>query len=102
MAINKGEYGGTLYVNMGEDISSATAYKMILQPPFGDSLEKTATLGTETITHENRTYTANQYITYTIANGDIDQSGQWRKRGKVTQSATNVLLSNYEKFTVLE
>lgn len=100
--INKNEYGQTLRVNLGEDISTATAYDFIIEPKYGEKLEKTGVLGTVNVVEGDETYLANQYLQYTIADGDIDQAGQWRMKGEADLSATSKVISDYKYFTVLE
>jgi hypothetical protein len=100
--INKNEYGQTLRVNFGEDISTATAYNFIIEPQAGTKLEKTGTLGTSNVTEGDETYLANQYIEYVTTDSDIDQASQWRKKGEATMSATDKRITDYSYFTVLE
>lgn len=102
MSLNVDEFGDVVRVNMREDVSSATSYTMTLQPKVGDTLEKTATLGTVDVTYEGEDLLANNYIEYTIADGDLEYAGQWRKKGKAVISSTKEIVSNYEFFTVLE
>ena len=99
--MNKGEYGQTIRANLGEDISSATEYKIILEPQSGDKLEKTATLGTSNVTEGDETYLANEYVEYVIESGVLDYSGLWRVKGEATISGTSKKIGNYKRFTVL-
>ena len=100
--INKDEYGQTLRVDLGEDISTATAYAFILEPKYGAKLEKTGTLGTANAVVGDETFLANQHIEYILADGDINKSGQWRMKGEATMSATNKVIGDYVQFTVME
>jgi hypothetical protein len=100
--INNGEYGQTLRVSFNEDVSTATAYNFVLEPKYGDKLEKTGTLGTVNIDVGDETWLANEYIEYILADGDIDQDGQWRKKGEATMSATDKRITDYSYFTVLD
>ena len=101
-SINKDEYGQTLRVNFGEDVSAATAYNFIIEPKFGDKLEKTGTLGTSNVEVGDETYLANEYIEYITEDGDIDQAGQWRMKAEATMSSTEKLSTDYQLFTVLD
>lgn len=105
MNYNKDEYGKKIYVNFGEDISTATELTLILEPMIGDSKEKTTSdgvaVGTSNVDVDDQTYIANEYIEYTTADGDLDYAGQWRKKGKAQLSSTNLVVTDYEKFTVL-
>lgn len=102
MTLNVGEYGTEVYVNMGQDVSGAIEYKIVLQPQIGDELIKTATLGTTNITYNGQTLESNKYLVYTIGVDDLDRSGWWRKRGKAKMSASQEVVSNFERFTVLD
>ena len=103
--LNKNEYGQTIHVNLGEDISSFTALNLILEPNIGSKLQKSASdgvsLGASNIAVDDENYLANQYISYTIKQGDLDKEGQWRVKGEATLSATNKVISDYSRFTVL-
>lgn len=100
--INKNEYGQTVRVNFGQDISAATSYNFILEPQIGDKQEKsTAVAGTVNVVVGDETYIADQYIEYTLADGDIDQDGLWRLKGEATISATNKIISDYKTISVL-
>ena len=99
--LTKNEFGQTLRANLGEDISNATSYKMILQPQLGETLEKTATLGTVNIVVDDETYLADQYVEYTTIVDDLDYTGTWRLKGIAVYS-TSETIGDYRKFTVLE
>jgi hypothetical protein len=63
------------------DISAATALAVILKKPSGVEVTKTALLlndGTDGVLH------------YTTVSGDIDETGTWSYRGRVTFSAAQV------------
>jgi len=102
---NVGEYGQILYVNLGESAAGASEYTVILQPQVGSILErKTANgvaLGTENVIIGDETYRANEYLTYPIKDGELDQSGKWRAKGLAQLSTTNLLVGDYKKVTVM-
>ncbi len=104
MKLNKNEYGQIIYVDLGEDISSATIITMILEPKIGEKLEKTAgvSVGTVNVDVNDETYLANQYLQYTIEADDLTYAGLWRKKGKAKLSTTNEVISDYTTFTVME
>jgi len=106
MSLNKAEYGVSLYVDMGEDVSAATDYTFVLEPYIGDKQEKVVTdgvaLGTVNITVDDTLHVANEYLTYTIKDGDLDQSGLWRIRGTATMTATKLIIGDYSHITVLD
>jgi len=96
------EYGQLIYVNFGEDISAATELTIILEPKVGTAIEETATLGTVNIDVNDETYLANEYVKYTIQENDLDYAGLWRKKGKAKLSTTNIVVSDFTTFTVME
>jgi len=106
MSLNKAEYGVILYVDMGEVVSTATDYTFVLEPYIGDKQEKVVTdgvaLGTVNITVDDTLHVANEYLTYTIKDGDLDQSGLWRIRGTATMTATKLIIGDYSHITVLD
>jgi len=99
---NKNEFGQIIYVNLGEDVSTNTSLAMYLQPKLGTQKEVVPTLGTANVDVDDETYLANEYLKYTIAEGDLDYSGLWRVKGKAILSSTNVVISDYKTFTVLD
>ena len=101
---NKGEYGQTIYVNMGEDVSTNTELSLILEPAIGTKKEISSgvTVGSANVDVNDETYLANEYLQYTIAADDLDYAGLWRKKGEATLSSTNKIISNYTHFSVLE
>jgi hypothetical protein len=90
-SFNQDSFGEVIRVNFNEDISTGTAFKMILEPEHGDLVEVTATLGTGTPYEDDVQLAANQYIEYTIQEGDFsDYAGRWRKKGIATLPAGDV------------
>lgn len=102
MTFNEGEYGSVLRVNLGTDISVGTSLTVYLEPQRGD--EKTFTtnvaLGTVNITVDDEGFLANQYLEYTLQDGDLDEPGLWRARGSVIVAGV-LMKSDYVRFTVL-
>jgi hypothetical protein len=75
------------------DISAyTTSQKMIFTDPSGASAEKTAAFDTDG---------SDGVIAYTLVNGDIDEAGSWKIRGRVT-SGTAVLTTEEASFFVHE
>ena len=80
-----GEYGRVLAVDAGVDISTADSYAIEFTKPDRTVVEVTAELGiVELIVDDkdgvSQTYAANEYVTYTIEAGLIDQTGRWTYR----------------------
>ena len=98
--LNKGEYGQTVYANMGEDVSSGTTFTIILEPQGGSKLTKTATVGATNITVDDQDLIANEYIQYTIIDGDLTYVGNWRLKGECVLTSTNKVISDYSNFEV--
>ena len=104
MSLNKGEFGDVIYIDMVEDVSTATDLKITLQPESGETKEISSgvtVLVTDT-TVGDKTYKANKALQYTTQENDIQVSGRWRKQGQAKMSATRRLFSNYQRFTVLD
>lgn len=102
MNLNKDEYGQTIRVNIGQDITLATDLKVIIEPQRGAKLEKTGTLGMTQVTEDDEIYLANEYIEYITQIGDLSYAGQWRAKGTAVISATENAVGDYKRFTVLE
>ena len=98
--MNVDEFGQTIRANIGEDVSSLTTYKMILEPELGKSEEKIATLGTVNVVEGDETFLANQYLEYVVEKDVFHKAGQWRKKGKASTPNQEVS-GNYSRFTVL-
>ena len=103
--LNKGEYGQKVYVNMGEDVSSASSFTFILEPQSGAKLERVAAngvaVGTSNIAYEDTTLIANEYLEYTILEGDLTYVGTWRLKGECVLTSTNKVISDYTTIEVL-
>ena len=98
--MNSLEYGQVLKADMGEDVSTALSYKMYLEPKRGTKLDVVATLGTSTVTEDGVTYTANHYVEYVIAEGDLSYVGHWQRKGIAIYGSSEIH-GNYQRFTVL-
>jgi hypothetical protein len=94
--LNKNEYGQKIYVNMGEDISTNIAISMEIQSRIGDlktlSSSDGVAVGTVNIDVDDETFIANEYLEYTIKDGDLDGAGVWRKKGIVEIDATTKVI----------
>jgi hypothetical protein len=104
--LNKDEFGQTIYIDMGENVLAATELTIVIEPRLGTLKEKLnadgVTVGTTNITVDNVDLLANEYLQYTIKADDLDFAGLWRKKGKALLTATNIVISDYTRFTVLD
>lgn len=104
-SLNKDEYGQVVRVNMLEDVSTNTELNFILEPRFGEKLTKDGTdgvvVGTTNVTVDDESYLANEYLEYTIKEGDLDKEGTWRFRGEVQITATKRVVGDYKFIEVL-
>jgi hypothetical protein len=99
-AIQKDDYGYTIeltYIDAdtdaAADISAFTVGQtLILEDPDGAQSEKSAAFDTDG---------SDGVVTYTVADGDIDQAGAWRLRLKL-ESASSIIRSRWVAFTVRE
>lgn len=105
MSVNVGEYGQMLYANIGENVTGATEYTVILEPQVGETKTKTTAngvaLGTANITVGDQQYLANQYLEYITVPDDIDYEGQWQIKGAADMSPTQKIIGDYARFTAL-
>ena len=101
--LNKGEIGQPLRINIGEDISAATAAIIVAQPEAGTTKEFTATIPNVPVTlPSGEVLNANEYAEYTtLTTDDLDYVGRWRMRLNATFSSTDIRKTNYQKFRVL-
>ena len=100
--LNKGEIGQPLRVNLGEDISAATAAIILAQPEVGQLKEFTATVPNVNVTVDGVTLLANEYAEYTtLTVEDLDYIGRWRMKLKATFASDDIRQTNYQKFRVL-
>jgi len=99
---NLNEVGVTIRVNVGEDISLSTP-TLMLEPEIGQLKEFTngVTIPNVTVTVNNETFTANEYIEYNTLEDDLDYVGRWRKKAKLNFSSTDIQQTDYTKFRVL-
>lgn len=105
-SLNKNEYGDVIYVDLGEDVSTATELTFVLEPQIGDIQEKAiadgVSVGTANVDVDDKTLLANQYLQYTVKENDLDYAGLWRKKGKAKLSSANLVVGDYSQFSVLE
>ncbi len=103
MNFNLDEYGGKLYANFRQDISTGTSLTIELEPQRGELKEFTSNVvvGSSNVTIDDESMVANEYLEYTIQETDLDQAGQWRVRGSVIVSG-ELIKTDYVRFTVLD
>ena len=101
--LNYNEIGQPIRINFAEDISIATP-TMILEPRVGTKKEITTgvTIPSVAVTVGNETLSANEYVEYTTIDGDLDYSGYWRYKAKLTFSTSDIRQSDYSRFIVLD
>jgi len=95
-----GVEGEKLYIDLGEDIS-AYATEIILQPPCGSPVTKTAVIGTVNLDTEIGLLLANQYIYYSLLADDLCEAGRWAYRALLTATG-EIRKSNWVPFQVGE
>lgn len=96
--LTKHEYGKIIYVNVGADISTATEAELLFTKPDGTTLSKLLANGvsipTDPVTADCEIYAANEYLSYTFINGDIDQDGDWNVRSRITMGGKYLVGKN--------
>ncbi len=76
---NQDSFGQKLYFNFRQDISANTALAMELEPQEGDSSDVTPVLETADLYVGDEQFLANEYVSYTIQDGDFDEyAGLWK------------------------
>lgn len=93
MTLRANEYGKVIRLDANFDMSANTALAMLISDPSGNTATVTASLGTTTIDTGTGTMTANEYMTYTLVSGDIDETGDWTFQGRYDEGASKRLLS---------
>jgi len=101
ISFNKAASGGTIRVNFNEDVSTATAFSMILEPEDGEKQTVTPTLGTSDVVVGDETFDANKYCEYTTTASQFSYVGRWRLRATATLSSS-VVASDWVLFRVTE
>ena len=104
---NKDEFGQLIYADMGQDVSTASELKLILQAQVSVNGDKSeivtgVTVGAANVDVNDETFLANQYLQYTIKDGDLNKAGLWRVKGEALLSSTNRVIGDYRTFTVAE
>jgi hypothetical protein len=88
---NKSSFGQYLRVNFGQDVSTATAFSLEMQPENGEKVTKTPTLGTSNVDVGDETFLANQYVEYATEEDVFnDHVGRWRVKATATLPAATV------------
>lgn len=99
--MNVGEYGVVFAFDASFDMSAKTSLSLALTKPDGTVLTKTPTLGTIPLVTTLGTFAANEYVTYTFINGDVNQAGIWCAQ-LTYNDASQHLISDFGHFTVDE
>lgn len=116
--LNKWEYGQVIRANIGQDVSTNTGLRFILQPKAGTPLNNArntnypnsivrtqsegVVVGTVNVVVGDETYSANEYLEYTTLAEDLSMSGLWRVKGEADITSTNKASGDYKNITVLD
>ena len=117
--MNRFEYGQVLRANIGQDVSTNTGLRFILQPKSGQPLNSNdvtgqpqnsivrtgsdgVVVGTVAVVVGDESFAANEYLEYTVLEDDLSISGLWRIKGEADISATNRAVGDYRNITVLD
>ena len=100
--LNKNEVGQPIRINLGEDITLATP-TLILWPEIGIQKDITegVTIPNTDVTVGDETLLAGEYIEYFTRDGDLDYTGRWKFKTKLTFSTTDIRQTDFQKFRVL-
>lgn len=100
--MNVDEWGQVFAFNADFDLTAKTALSLEFTKPDGTTLTVTSgvTVGSGARTNDDGTvFASGEYAKYTIADGDIDQDGEWQVR-LIYDDATQHLISEIGTFTV--
>lgn len=102
--MNVGEYGQVFRFNAFQDISSGTP-TLKLRPKYGTTITVTTadgvTIPDSAINVNGQTFNANEYIEYTVKEGDLTYAGRWEAKLEVLYSPTDRSVTDWKRFTVL-
>ena len=93
--------GEKIRINLGSDISTATALSMELLPHFGTELNATPTLGTVDVYVGDEKFLANQYVEFTTTEAMFDYIGRWKMKAIATLPS-EVIASDFIYFRVTD
>ena len=103
MGIVANEYGKTIVLDCGFDLSGQTGLSLIIDRPNGTTLSLSGAdglaVGNSDLVINSVTYSANQYVTYTLADGDLPVSGEHKRKLSVSFPSKR-LVTITEAFTV--
>lgn len=97
--MNAGEFGRVLNFATQFDMSAATSLSIVFTKPNGTTISPTAVIGIASLQAPTSTFLPYQYVSYTFANGDLDQSGTYTARVSYTDASKH-LLSPLVRFNV--
>lgn len=98
-----GEYGRTIYVETGYDLSSATGLEIHFSAPSGgtsfvNSASVSVLASNYTVSACGLIFSANKTIEYIVNSGDFDVAGNWKGWIEADFGATVHLISSSFKF----
>lgn len=89
-----GEYGIVFYLNTRLDISAFTSLSLAFTKPDNTTLTKTnpdVAIGDTDVVTSLGTFLANQYVTYTFQDGDVELFGEWMAQLTVNDGTRNLI-----------
>jgi hypothetical protein len=92
--------GQKIYVDFGQDISTYTALSLIMEPQTGSKITVTPTLGTEDADVDDQTYSANEYVYFSLTADIFPVDGLWKVKAVATLPAEEIS-TNYDFFRVM-
>lgn len=99
--INVGDFGVPLYFDMLEDVSG-NVNEVVLQKPDGTEITVLANVGVADLDSSIGTLKENQYVSYVIEDGDIDQAGSWKVKCISKLGSTVKRTTPWRKLEVIE
>lgn len=104
MSLKVGEYGRTIFLDLGLDVAAASAFSIIFTKPDGAEVTKINTDGveignTDEVDDCGKTLLANTYLKYKIESDLLDVAGTWKLRSDVTLGDKR-LIGDLDQFKV--
>jgi len=100
LEINVGQWGTALLINTGIDLTRVSSLVLVLRKPDKTEITRTPQIFTADYNlSDGGVFKANQFVSYVLESGDIDQAGKWGAR--LDYSSLNMYLpSSFVEFTV--
>lgn len=106
MTLKVGEIGKIIRVDTNFDLSANTELTLVFTKPDGTTLTKiksdgVSAPGVDVTDPDGNVFSANQYMEYDFASGDLDQAGRWFVRAEYDDATPKNFIGDTAEFIVL-